>query len=258
MFKSAFLICAPFMANLMIIAYIYWRDNCNSEATRKAHPASLYPNFFFEEIFSLCEEADRAEVEKLQKEIEAVSLIRNPDEVEIHVRSISKSTINIGKKYEECLQNYLNIFQTPKERTIAIMRVKNKIELGYKAITEEKSAFLSDNGSDTISFIFNAQNRFTDIFLTGIAIPMLLEVLKWEISGIEDFIAIIDQKPVMCLMMYAFLIVFLYRVQKYFSNKRSMLRGMKQTTLYNKAELMLCAFECALKNIDHTNQLIEK
>lgn len=134
---------------------------------------------------------------------------------------------------------------------IWIFRLKNKIELCHKTIEKEKEAFISDNGEPTVSFIFNTQNYFTDILLTGFSIPILLETLKWEVNKIEDFILALKEKPIMCFIAGFFLITLFYRILKYFKNKRSMLRGKNQTVLYYKAELLLCSFECALKNIDN-------
>lgn len=142
-------------------------------------------------------------------------------------------------------------FQDSEERKIIIERLKHKIELGYKTIEKEKEAFISDSGENTISFNFNRQNYFTDILLTGIMIPILLETLNWNAEELNDFMGTIAEKPIMGLLINIFLVIFLYRIMKYTKNKRSMLRGMKQTVLYIKAELMLSAFECALKNIDN-------
>lgn len=87
-------------------------------------------------------------------------------------------------------------------------------------------------------------------FLTGISIPILLETLKWEVNKTGDFFLALEEKPIMCLMSGAFIIIFFYRVLKYTKNKRSMLRSKRSTNLYDKAELMLYSFECALKNIE--------
>lgn len=51
-----------------------------------------------------------------------------------------------------------------KEQKIVMVRLKNKIELCHKAIEKEKEVFVSDNGEDAVSFIFNTQNQFTDFF----------------------------------------------------------------------------------------------
>lgn len=229
-------------------------DIYNDESSRKAHPTSLYPNVFFNEVFFTCKEEDVNEIDKLQKEMVALQLNRTVENPKSNVCSISKSTRLIVQEYEKCLQKYLADFQDLEERNIAIERLKNKIELGHKIIEKEKEAFLSDNGENTVSFNFNTQNQFTDIFLTGISIPILLETLKWEVNNIEDFILALNEKPILCFIAGTFLIIFLYRILKYTKNKRSMLRGMTQTVLYDKTELMLCSFECALKNIDSVNK----
>lgn len=226
-------------------------DIYNTEVSRKAHPSSLYPSIFFDEVFSLCEEKDWQIIEKLQKEIAAIQLIRTPQNHKSNISSISESVRQIEQKYEECLQNYLTNPMNSEAQNIAIIRLRNKIELCHKTIEKEKEAFLSDKGENTVSFNFNRQNQFTDIFLTGISIPILLEALKWEVNEIEDFILALKEKPIMCFITGAFLITLFYRILKYLKNKRSMLRGMNQTILYDKAELMLCSFECALKNIDN-------
>lgn len=228
-------------------------DIYNDELSRKAHPTSLYPNIFFNEVFSICKEEDANEIDKLQKEMAALQLNRTVQNFKNNVGSISKSTRLIVQEYEKCLQRYLADFQNSEERNIAIERLKNKIELGHKTIEKEKEAFLSDNGENTVSFNFNRQNQLTDILLTGISIPVLLETLKWEVNDIEDFILALNEKPILCYIAGIFLIIFLYRILKYTKNKRSMLRGMTQTILYDKAELMLYSFECALKNIESAN-----
>ncbi len=239
---------------LFLLIYIKLQtDIYNNGASRKAHPTSLYPNIFFNEVFSICKEEDVNEIEKLQEDMVSLQLNRTVENSKSNVCSISKSTRLIVQEYEKCLQRYLADFQNSEEQNIAIERLKNKIELGHKTIEKEKEAFLSDNGENTVSFNFNTQNQFTDIFLTGISIPILLETLKWEVNNIEDFILALNEKPILCFIAGAFLIIVLYRILKYTKNKRSMLRCMKQTVLYDKAELMLCSFECALKNIESTN-----
>lgn len=225
-------------------------DIYNDASSRKAHPASLYPNIFFNEVFSICKEADINEIEKLQKEMAALQLNRTVENPKSNVCSISKSTRLIVQEYEKCLQRYLADSRDSGEQNIAIERLKNKIELGHKTIEKEKEAFLSDNGENAVSFNFNRQNQLTDILLTGISIPILLETLKWDVNDIEDFIRTLNEKPILCFIAGAFLIIFLYRILKYTKNKRSMLKGMTQAVLYDKAELMLCSFECALKNIE--------
>lgn len=226
-------------------------DVINDQSTRKAYPPSLYPSSFFNEVFSSCEETDINQIEELQREIEALQLSLTPKNPCNNIRSISQSTRDIEEKYEECLQNYLADFQDLEVRKIAIERLKNKIELSYKTIEKEKDAFISDNGENTISFNFNRQNYFTDILLTGIMIPILLETLNWNAEELSDFMGTVAEKPIMGSLINIFLVILLYRIMKYTKNKRSMLRGMKQTVLYIKADLMLSAFECALKNIDN-------
>lgn len=237
-----------FFGSIIIKLHI---DIIKDQSSRKAYPPSLYPNFFFSEVFSSCEETNVNKIEELQREIEALQLTLTPENPNNNVRSISKSTRDIEEKYEECLQNYLAVFQDSEERKIIIERLKHKIELGYKTIEKEKEAFISDNGENTISFNFNRQNYFTDILLTGIMIPILLETLNWNAEELNDFMGTIAEKPIMGPLINIFLVIFLYRIMKYTKNKRSMLRGMKQTVLYIKAELMLSAFECALKNIEN-------
>lgn len=61
----------------------------------------------------------------------------------------------------------------------------------------------------------------------------------------------IPEKPIMGSFINIFLVIFLYRIMKYTKNMRSMLKCMTQTVLYIKADLMLSAFKCALKNIDN-------
>lgn len=222
-------------------------DIFNTEVSRTAHPSSLYPSIFFDEVFSSCEEKDWKIIEKLQNEILALQSRRTPQNSNGNISAISEATRQIEQKYEECLKNYLKNTSNLK----MIFQLKNKIELCHKTIEKEKSAFLSNNGETAVSFIFNTQNYFTDIFLTGFSIPILLETLKWEVNGVEDFMLALEEKPIMCIITGFFLITLFYRILKYFKNKRSMLRSMNQTVLYDKVELMLYSFECALKNIDN-------
>lgn len=239
----AFLLFLIFFIELQISVY-------TTKVSRKAGPSSLYPSMFFDEVFSSCEENDRLIIEKLQKEIEALQPILNLTKQKNNISSISESIRRIEQKYEECLKTYLTNPVNLKAQNNVIIQLKSKIELCHKAIEKEKEAFVSDNGESTVSFNFNTQNQFTDILLTGISIPILLETLKWEVNKIEDFLPALEEKPIMCFITGAFLITFFYRVLKYTKNKRSMLRSMRQTVLYDKAELMLYAFECALKNIE--------
>lgn len=244
--EVALLIFIPYI----IILIKLQKDIYNTKISRKAHPTSLYPSLFFDEIFSLCKKEDQQIIERLQKEIEALQPIRTRQNPKYNISAISKAIRQIEQKYEECLRNYLTKSPDLEAQKIAIIQLKNKIELCHKTIEKEKEVFLSDNGESTVSFIFNTQNEFTDIFLTGISIPILLETLKWEVNKAEDFILALKEKPIMCFITGAFLITLFYRIFKYFKNKRSMLRSMNQTVLYDKAELMLCSFECAFKNMD--------
>lgn len=237
---------------LFIILYYELRISVhNTEVSRKADPVSLYPSVFFDEIFSLCDKKDRLIIENLQKDIEALQPVRPLKNQKYNIFSISESIKRIEQKYEECLKNYLTNPMNLKTQKTVMIRLKSKLELCHKAIEKEKEAFVSDNGQNTVSFNFNTQNQFTDILLTGISIPILLETLKWEVNNIEDFLLTLEEKPIMCLITGAFLITLFYRVLKYTINKRSMLKGMRQTVLYDKAELMLYSFECALKNIEN-------
>lgn len=236
---------------LFLIRYIELQISVyTSKVSRKADPSSLYPSIFFDEVFSLCEEKDLLIIEKLQKEVEALQPILSLTNRKNNISSISESIRQIEQKYEECLKNYLTNPINVNAQKIAMIRLKSKLELCHKTIEKEKEAFVSNNGENTVSFNFTTQNQFTDIFLTGISIPILLETLKWEVNKIEDFLLALEEKPIMCFMTGAFLFTFFYRVLKYTKNKRSMLRGMRQTVLYDKAELMLYSFECALKNIE--------
>lgn len=217
---------------------------------RFSNPTSFYPSSFFEEIFV---KKDYAEINKLQKETEAfqtVATSKRPEKRKDEVYSISLSIRKLEQKYEACLERYLNASHDLDERKIKETQLKSKIELERRTIEKEKDVFLSYTGEYIRSFNFTRQNQGSDIFLTGISIPILLEILKWDINGVEDFLAILVEKPLMCLMIIAFWIILLHRIIKYHKNKRSMLEDMGRASEYDRVELMLYAFECALKNID--------
>lgn len=144
-FLSAILV---FLGSIILKLQI---DIINDQSSRKAYPSSLYPNFFFSEVFSSCEETDINRIKELQREIEALQLTLAPENPNSNVRSISKSTRNIEEKYEKCLQNYLADFQDSEERKTVIERLKHKLELGYKTIEKEKEAFISDNSEEALN-----------------------------------------------------------------------------------------------------------
>lgn len=232
--------------SFLTVIFMWLSIRCGDKASLKAHPASLYPSFFFDEVFSSCNEEDRAKVATLQDNVVALQHTSSTDSP---IGLVSQSIKDIEKKYEECLSSYLSNFQA-SEKTRRVLQLRNKIDLGHKVIEKEKDAFLSDNGNTVSSFLFNRQNHLTDILLTSICIPLILEILKWDVKNVNDFAITMEEKPMLLIVFVIFWIIVLYRIMKYFKNKRSMLNSMRQTVLYDKAELMLCTFECAFKDIE--------
>lgn len=229
------------------------QDLFNSKLPRCSIPASFHPIFFFDEIFSLYEGKDYEEISELQDDVEALQAAKvsmRPKKPEGKVYSVSQSIRKLEKKYEACLEHYLDAPKDSEARKKKITQLKNKIELGHRTIEKEKDVFLSSNGEYVRSFIFNRQNQLTDILLTGISIPIFLEALKWETKGIGNFLTTLIGHPLMCFLAIALWIVFMYRIVKYHKNKYSMLKDMSWAAEYDRAELMLCVFECALKNVE--------
>lgn len=133
-------------------------------------------------------------------------------------------------------------------RLLEIKKIQNRIALCHKAIICEKESFLTDNGDKTTDFIFNRQNDFTNLMLTGVTIPMLIGAVDLGASSIEELTRSFLTNPVLLGCFSIILILGSYRLYKYSRNKRSMLRSMGNSIKYTKAELILCIFENAVEN----------
>lgn len=192
-------------------------------STYKADPRSFYPSYYFN--------LDSEKIKETESCVEASAVITR----ERSANSIAKSVDELVKCYAEVIKDN------------EIKELKEKIALCHKAIKLEKESFLTDSGPDAAKFTMNRQNMLTDYLLTGIMIPMILGAINIDAESIADFCKAVGNRPILLFAFLAFLLVFSYRVFKYFWNKYSMLNDTKRTILYNKAELMLCAFETAVE-----------
>lgn len=190
--------------------------------TFKANPRSFYPSIYFG--------LNSKGIEEVERLVEAETVITR----ENGKTSIAKSVDKLVELYSEAIE------------IEKIKWLKEKISLCHKAIKLERENFLTDNGPAAAEFTMNRQNVLTNYILTGITIPMLIGAINVEASSIDEFVQAVAVKPILLLTFEVFLVVFSYRVYKYHWNKRSKLNDTKRVILYNKAELMLCAFETAV------------
>lgn len=100
-----------------------------------------------------------------------------------------------------------------------------------------------DYGQDSAKFVLNRQNKFTDVVLISIGVPLLMEVLRENINSIGDVWDVLSGN--MFVLTSAFVMVLAYRIMKYEKNKLSMIRTNTRLALYHKMEILLDVFECA-------------
>lgn len=241
----------------------------------KSDPVLLFPSYFFDEVFK--EYGEKKKIEKLQNEV--VSLrgyvegekqrrkivrdyeknIKVVDQTDAQIYSISRAVRELERLYLECIKCYLEIGNSgdsteietgvKKDHKKRRETLENKIVLCRKLIENERVSFQTDNGDTFLSFTMNRQNEFSNFLITGVMVPMLMEAIGNNISSFRGFVSLINTNPVMRVTTCGFLILLAYRFWKYFRNKYSMLTSANQVIMYNKAEELLTAFECALKDI---------
>ena len=199
------------------------KDKETSLTTYKADPRSFYPSFFFE--------LKSNAVAEMEKRVEASTVINRGTSA----TSIARSVDELVDLYGDAIESF------------EIKELKERIALCHKAIKLEKESFLTDSGPEAAEFTMNRQNAATEYILTGITIPMLIGAINIEASNANEFIEAVSNKPALSIIFEVFICVFAYRVFKYYWNKRSKLNDTKRVILYNKAELMLCAFESAVE-----------
>ena len=194
--------------------------------TQKANPKSLYPS----EFFGILSDDVIVMERRVVSELSVLQVDNNT--------SISESAVKLVELYENAI----------KDRDY--LELKSQIRLCRNLISIEKENYVTDNGPNSIDFIMNRQNVLTNYILTGLIIPILLSAINIEASSVKEFILDIWNKPFLIVVICIFLIVLSYRLFKYYKNKRSMLRSQRQILLYNKAEIMLNAFEIACDKLE--------
>ncbi len=202
----------------------------------KAHPTSLYPSIFF----GLSSE------NALGIELRVSAQTFPNEDRKLKAKGVTK--IAIADSLKELTEAYRDSIQKENKD------YKKLVLLLKKTIESEKATFLVDNGREMGNFAMERQNKLTDYLLTSILIPLIINFINVNPTSLSDILMNIRNNSVIQVAVYAFVIVFSYRVWKYFRNKRSMLRCNGMVMHYNKVALMLSCFEIAVDSEDKANQ----
>lgn len=221
---------------MFILAIVLGLGILRESSPRTAGIELLYPSVFFAEVFKKTEIVGSLE----QKVIAIQKHTEGDDGFEPIVESIRE----LRGVYRDSIKEWLGGNQSSNRIDI----LKSDISLSRKILIEEKDSFLETNGNAATSFIFNRQNYLTDVILTGMGVPLLMEILKKNIDSMGDVWGILwNDIPILAS---GFIMVFVYRVMKYQKNKLSMIRTSTRVAMYQKVGLLLDIFEVALNDTE--------
>ncbi len=205
-------------------------------------PITVYPDKYFNYVFDNVEREISLRIIELQNKVVCSADHFSSD---IPSPSIAISIQELEKEYANCISYYLNQFHDSSALKQEISMMKNRIQLLKDIVQSERNGFLVNNGNDTIDFNFNRQNYFTDIFLTGLAIPMLIKILD---TCPHHLGATIVGNNIIFTLLCAFMILLFYRLFKYYKNKSSMRTSHTSVVMFYKLDLLISIFETAFAN----------
>ena len=219
----------------IFVAIILWLFTINEYSPRMAGVELLYPSSFFKCL------AGNGDIKKLEAHVVVLQKYCQSDE---GFKPIANAVKDLKRVYGLTISEFcMSDSKTSSES------IKSDIVLLKNIIAEERDSFIVTNGSSAESFILNRQNKFTDILLTGIGVPILIEVIKSNIASMADIWYVLwgDLRILTCI----FLAVLAYRIMKYYKNKLSIIRSSTRIVLYQKVGLLVDIFEHALD--DYSN-----
>lgn len=245
--KGVFMLLVGHSMSIMLYkAYIYQKEIRNILVHYETAREMLYPERHFEYILKTEEDKIDLRAVTLRNDITKKHRLKPKEELKT---STAIKIQELKGIYIECIKRYINSVSNERDKKTEFRKIQNQIDLLRDMIKKERDSFLIDNGDSTVSFIFNRQNLSTDLFLTGLAIPMLLNVFEGQPSSIYDMLTILFSNEVNCLFTCVFLWVLSYRIMKYAKNKKSMINSNQDVIAFNKADLVLTTFENALHEV---------
>lgn len=201
---------------------------------RKASASSLTPSFFFADMLTITSES------VIESEYNVISECSINNQTSEHLE-ISIASRNLMKDYIMWLQQNL---KNSKKRDEIISKLSRRINVCKDAIKYEREAMTAESGSKQSDFVFTKQNVFSDLLLTSMLLPVVMEAIKSnEVSNLSC--VWIENQSFRCFST-AFVVVLFYKVVKYYQNKRSMLRDNHRIALYYKSDFLLSIFEQSL------------
>lgn len=217
----------------------------NEVAPRVSGIQQLIPSKYFDGVFKNGDET-KAIIHKLE---DGIIALQKTTQREDRYKPIGDCIKELSQSYQliiyKCIvDNNDSIGDVNTERLFE--SVKRNILLLRRTLKEETEGFLSTNGPDSAEFVMNRQNKFTDVVLVGIGVPLLIEILKNNNNSIWDVWSILSGE--LCVLTSILVMVLSYRIMKYEKNKLSMVRTNTRRALYHKAGLLLDIFENALES----------
>lgn len=210
------------------------------------NPESLFPYQFLYFIFKN-DDQGKERIATLQQEILVQCTPQKRNNMQKSITS--NSILDLQFNYKEHIHRYIYSIDDPDSRQSEIKNIQNKIDLLKNVIHQVKESYSINNGSDTIDFIFNRQNFLTDLFFTGIEIPLIVAVIKSHPSSIKSLIVTVYNNSITCILACMFITILFYRIAKYIQNKFSMINSKQTLAKYNIVTIAVMAFESALNDI---------